>query len=290
MKTDKKMQKQIDWHSGFAGFLEICLHDYEDVIEIEKEHHLTVEPPKIDFIVIKKDANIVIDNAFGRMFKRWNILEYKNPNDSLNIDVLWKCIGYVGLYKAYGKSVNAIPQEELTISIFRHRYPSKLMTQLKQSGYTIESPFSGIYYIKGLVDIPVQIVVSKELDDEAFAALKVMAKQTDTTDIVEFIGQARELTEPRLRRAADNIFQISASINKKLFNELRKEDTMCQALREIMAPEIEESYNEGRTEGRVALIKDMLRLGSTPQDISKLSGIPLEFILEIYESMNDFDL
>ena len=65
---------------------------------------------------------------------------------------------------------------------------------------------------------------------------------------------------------------------------------MCQALREIMAPEIEESYNEGRTEGRVALIKDMLRLGSTPQDISKLSGIPLEFILEIYESMNDFDL
>ena len=201
----------------------------------------------------------------------------------------WKCIGYAGLYKAYGKSVNAIPQEELTISIFRHRYPSKLMTQLKQSGYTIESPFSGIYYIKGLVDIPVQIVVSKELDDEAFAALKVMAKQTDTTDIVEFIGQARELTEPRLRRAADNIFQISASINKKLFNELRKEDTMCQALREIMAPEIEESYNEGRTEGRVALIKDMLRLGSTPQDISKLSGIPLEFILEIEKSMSDAD-
>ncbi len=74
---------------------------------------------------------------------------------------------------------------------------------------------------------------------------------------------------------------------------------MCQALREIMAPEIEESYNEGkiegiavgrtegRAEGRVALIKDMLRLGSTAQDISKLSGVPLEFILEIEKSMRD---
>ncbi len=86
---------------------------------------------------------------------------------------------------------------------------------------------------------------------------------------------------------------------------------MCQALREIMAPEIEESYNEGRQEGRVegiemgreeglqtgrqegrqegrvALIKDMLRLGSTPQDISKLSGVPLEFILEIEKSMSE---
>ena len=296
---NSKEKKQIDWHTGFAGFLEICLHDYEDVIEIEKEHHLTVEPPKIDFIIIKKDADVVIDNAFGRIFKCWNILEYKNPNDSLNIDVLWKCIGYAGLYKAYGKSVNAIPQEELTISIFRHRHPSKLMMQLKESGYVIENPFPGIYYIKGLVDIPVQIVVSKELDDEAFAALKVMAKQSDTTDIVEFISQARVLTEPRLRQAADNIFQISASINKKLFNELRKEDAMCQALREIMAPEIEESYNEGRiegriegitegrAEGRVALIKDMLRLGSTAQDISKLSGVPLEFILEIEKSMSD---
>ena len=62
---------------------------------------------------------------------------------------------------------------------------------------------------------------------------------------------------------------------------------MCQALREIMAPEIEESYNEGRTEGRVALIKDMLRLGRSPQDVSDFSGVPLEFILEIEKSMND---
>ena len=70
---------------------------------------------------------------------------------------------------------------------------------------------------------------------------------------------------------------------------------MCQALREIMAPEIEESYNEGRiegitegrAEGRVALIKDMLRLGSSPQDISKFSGVPLEFILEIEKSMSE---
>jgi hypothetical protein len=62
---------------------------------------------------------------------------------------------------------------------------------------------------------------------------------------------------------------------------------MCQALREIMAPEIEESYNEGRIEGRVALIKDMLRLGRSPQDVSDFSGVPLEFILEIEKSMSD---
>ncbi len=78
---------------------------------------------------------------------------------------------------------------------------------------------------------------------------------------------------------------------------------MCQALREIMAPEVEESYNEGkiegiavgrtegraegRAEGRVALIKDMLRLGRSPQEVSDFSGVPLEFILEIEKSMRD---
>ena len=32
---------------------------------------------------------------------------------------------------------------------------------------------------------------------------------------------------------------------------------MCQALREIMAPEMEESYNEGREEGRIELLLDL---------------------------------
>ena len=42
----------------------------------------------VDFLVIKKNDDIVINNAVGLDFLKYNIIEYKNPNDELNIDVL----------------------------------------------------------------------------------------------------------------------------------------------------------------------------------------------------------
>ena len=92
--SEKENRPQIDWHSGFAGGLELSFRRYRANLEIEREHPLSKEPLKIDFMVIKKDRDLLIDNAVGRLFRKYNIIEYKNPSDSLNIDVIWKCIGY----------------------------------------------------------------------------------------------------------------------------------------------------------------------------------------------------
>lgn len=40
------------------------------------------------FLVIKKNDDIVINNAVGLDFLKYNIIEFENPNDELNIDVL----------------------------------------------------------------------------------------------------------------------------------------------------------------------------------------------------------
>ena len=74
---------QIDWHSGFAGGLALSFRKYRDDIEIEREHPLSNEPLRIDFMVIKKDRDFVIDNSVGRTFRKYNIIEYKNPADTL---------------------------------------------------------------------------------------------------------------------------------------------------------------------------------------------------------------
>ena len=58
MKKDAN-KKQIDWHAGFASGLELSLREYEGLIEIDREYELTKKAPKIDFIVIKKDADII---------------------------------------------------------------------------------------------------------------------------------------------------------------------------------------------------------------------------------------
>ena len=241
--------EQIDWHSGFAGSLSLCLYEYKDLINIVREHQLTKHPPRIDYIVIKKDTDTVIDNDIGRIFKKHNIIEYKNPKDALDIDVIWKCIGYTGLYKGLADNINAIPEEELTISIFRHNYPRKLIKELNDSGKEVENPYPGVYYIKKLICIPVQIVVTKELKGDVFLPLRIMAPGADADDVRKFITNSAEYNVPGLRINADAVFQVSASANKELYVELRKEAAMCQALREIMAPEIEESRQFGLEQG-----------------------------------------
>ncbi len=115
----RKKKKNIDWHSGFVGGLGLCFRKYRDKITIEREHLLSKQPTRIDFLVIKKQPDLVIDNAIGRDFKSINIIEFKNPYDALNIDVIWKVVGYAGLYKSQGKKVNQFPTNEITISLFR---------------------------------------------------------------------------------------------------------------------------------------------------------------------------
>ena len=60
---------------------------------------------------------------FADCFRRHNIVEFKSPEDELSIDVFYKTQAYACLYKASGETVNAIPAEEITLSLFRDVYP-----------------------------------------------------------------------------------------------------------------------------------------------------------------------
>ena len=48
------------------------------------------------------DFSVPISNEIGTFFRGHNIIEYKSPEDSLNIDVFYKSMAYAGLYKSYG--------------------------------------------------------------------------------------------------------------------------------------------------------------------------------------------
>lgn len=47
------------------------------------------------------------------------MIEYKSLEDALTIDDFYKTVGYACLYKGYGEHVDAVPINELTVSIFR---------------------------------------------------------------------------------------------------------------------------------------------------------------------------
>ncbi|MBE5830250.1 MAG: SlyX family protein [Butyrivibrio sp.] len=247
--NNRKSKAQIDWHSGFAGGLELVFRDYKDQLAIEREHSLSKQPLRIDFLLVKVNPGTAIDNAIGRFFKTYNIVEYKNPYDELNIDVVWKVIGYAALYKGLGHSKDVIPSSELTITIFRHSKPHALLKQLINNGYIITCHSPGVYSVSGIIAIPIYIVVTRELKEDIFKVLRIMSKNADIDDIKAFITEASKFNVPGDKGNADAVLQVSSTANKTLFEIMKGEDqTMCEALKELMADELKQAKEDGVSE------------------------------------------
>ncbi len=52
----------------------------------DAEHNLSREALRIDLLIIKKKPETVIKNEIGTFFLGHNIIEYKSPDDNMNID------------------------------------------------------------------------------------------------------------------------------------------------------------------------------------------------------------
>ncbi len=292
MKKSKKIS-QIDWHSGFAGGLSLCMRQYNSHIIIEREHNLTKEPLRMDFLIIKKTDSIIIDNDIGRAFRKYNIIEYKNPNDDLNIDVIWKVIGYAGIYKSTGKRFNEIPANEITLTVIRARKPNKLFNMLKAEGNGIIEEKEGIYRIDGIISIPLRIVVLNEIDDRKLLALKIMRYNADENDIRDFLTEASIFNEQGDLQDVNAVVLVSGKANSDLYDRLRGEDKMNDFLMELMADEIKEVENkcikqgieQGIEKRDAQKIAEMLNAGKTPEAIADFCNYPLEQVKKVQEEM-----
>ena len=198
------------------------------------------------------------------------MLEYKGPGDELSIDTLYKTLGYACLYKEYGKTINEIPAEELTVSLFREAYPRELFSELERKGYTLEEKYPGIYYVTGNLLFPVQIVVISRLNCTAHSSLRILSANADIDDIRQFLEQTENMKTPRERNNIDAVLQASVSANYEAYEKIRREMGMCEALRELMKDEIERDVALGEARGEARGIVD------TCCDL----GLPDEAILE----------
>lgn len=202
-----------------------------------------------------------IDNAIAYFFERHNLIELKNPKEQLNIDVFWKGISYAAQYKSSGyddttkkTGVNIKPMSDITLTFLRITKPEKLLTYLETHGFSLSQKFAGVYYVSGIAEMKIQIVVGSELDGDEFVPLRVQKENASEDDIRKFIGMCGELREQAEKDMAHTIIQISISNNQKTYEKLKEEADMSSALEKLMEDRItkrvEQSHAEGRAEGR----------------------------------------
>ncbi len=236
----------IQWHPGFYGAAEIEFALNKNSLEFQREYNLSKEPIRMDLLVIKKLADICIENELGHIFKNYNVIEYKGPGDGLTIDDYFKTVGYACLYKGLGESVDQIPAEELTVSIFRESYPRELFEKLKSMGVAVREYKPGIYYISGeRVLFATQIVVIGQLDKKTHCTLRILSKNAQEDDVKEFLQEAMQMVEQGDRNNIDAVLQVSVSANWELYDMIRRSDKiMCDALKELMKEDFEKQEQE----------------------------------------------
>ena len=218
---------KIQFHPGFYGAAELEFRLETAEIEFNIEYNLSKEPLRVDLLVVGKQNDIQLENEAGRIFKRYNIIEYKSPDDGLTIDDFFKTIGYACLYKALGKTVNQIPEEQITVSLFRDTYPQELFRTLKESGRKIEEKYPGIYYVSGNVQFDVQIVVMNQLSPEKHSAFRVLSKCAKEEDVRRFLKESLTLVNQGDRANADAVFEVSIAANSALYEKIRSDEVMC---------------------------------------------------------------
>jgi len=276
------MSKELktQWHPAFVSAMQLELKEDAQYLNFTSEYNLNTKPLEVDLLIVKKEKDVELKNEIGKIFRKHNIVEYKSPDDSMNLNTYMKVIAYACLYKAYEERVDDISLDEITITMVRERKPEKLFQWFENNGYQVEEVFKGIYYVIQETSFITQIIVSKQLSKENQKWLTLLSGDLDRADVARVVSQIESLTEENEKRHGDSVLQVAMQENEEVFNEIREDGNMCEALRKFFEPELNEAMENTKKD----IILSALKAGNSVADISKVMLISEKEIEAIAEA------
>lgn len=232
-----------DWHSWFYILLNIVLHRFKkDKVKIDREVVLGAMPPRADFIVVEEGDIIDLGLDVFKFFKRFNIIEFKNPDDELSESILWKVVGYAGFYIDHFDA----RADDITLTLFRGAKPVKMFKEL--DGFVKPDKVKGIYRIENWkVDFPIQIVVTTELEGEEYAAFRAISKKPDMDDIKLIMEMTKQETDSDVKALLRQFLEMLSKLDSDTVEEMnRRKPEMAKTWRDIFGVD-EEIENTTRT-------------------------------------------
>ena len=279
-------KKRLQWHPGFFAVLQIELEEERRFLRFYAEYNLTRKPLQIDVLVVRKETGRVIQKNIGRIFRQYNVGEYKGIKDDISINDFYKSIGYACLLQSNTERVQEILPSQVTVTLAGEHYPRSLHVFLEKAyGVHMEEEAPGIYYIKGLL-FPLQILVIRELSKEDniwLSRLRSGLKPDEDIEVLmkEYKGKEQN---PLYETAMDLILRA----NWETCQEVEK---MCDALRELFADELEEretiGLEKGLEQGKMAkLITQVMRKREKGQSAARIAEDlmePAEVVQRLYD-------
>ena len=180
---------KVFWHEAFFEALQLEFHRYQDSLEFEDEYPLSKEALIMDVLVIKKKPGERIDKNIGRIFRTYNVFEFKSETDSLIERDYNKVVAYALLYSSFTPA----PVSELTVSFAVTVHPRELMKYLESvRGFAVRMAEPGIYCVEGDT-FPVQILESKLLPSDENLFLRNLRSNLSVEDAAKTTEAYKEL-------------------------------------------------------------------------------------------------
>jgi hypothetical protein len=261
------------WHPAAVQAFGNELEDNRNDLAIEAEHQLTTEPLRIDVLIIKKKRDVVLKKNIARIFRQFNIVEYKSPDDSATVAAYNKTHGYARFYA----SLNNIDIGDLSVTVSATRHPRVLLTFLKKK-FKVWQEQPGIYIVEGEV-YPTQIIVTSELSEKDNFWLVNLRNDLTEEQLAQVITMAAD--KPEVDAYLHAITNANAEKLEELFMRRKEGVILTEKLdayfTERYAPAIAKGEAKGKAEGKaerdIEIARNMKKKGYPVSDIIELTGL-----------------
>ena len=272
---------KILWHPAFFEAIQLELDEYRHSLHFVYEYQLTTAPLRIDVVIIKKTADIVIKKNIAAIFRKVNLLEYKSPDDNISVKDFYRVYGYACLYLTLNNDVDI---SDLTLTFVESRKPRELIKHLTKSrNFTIEETMPGIYSVRGDI-IPIQIIDNRRLSADENIWLKDLNNRLGAQQLHRLTKAIAQLAEPeRIQAYFDVIIRANWEHLQEALNMSSTAPTMDEILEKVGFTARWEARGrlEGEARGKEEIVRNMLNRGFPVEQIAELSGLDVETIQDL---------
>lgn len=127
------------------------------------------------------------------------------------------------------------------------------------------------------------MIVSSELDDTENKWIKALSSHISKTLYISLYDDIDHKLNENEKKMADVVTQLVSTINRDTIQEWKERDgVMCEALKEIMKPEIDEAVAEAVEKTKIQeRIKVYYEVGKSPEEIAEMVSCSLDYVKEV---------
>lgn len=246
-------KENLQWHPAFVAALRITFQEEIEELQILEEYSLSKSPPRIDALILKKNPQVKLKKKIGQIFRGYNIIEYKSPEDSLNINDFYKVYGYTCFYQSNTEKVREI-NPTLTITFVCNHYPREMFQHLEQvRGMKIKDQGSGIYYLTG-DPFPIQFLYIPKLSKQENYWIQTLRNDLKVGNEIRGLMEKYEKN-----RKSKDCAAVMNLVTRANWEQMEVEKKMCEALNELFAEELKEADLKGRNDGKMEKLKELVQ-------------------------------